>query len=137
MSYRNEAAFGHKLDEALRGKGYGVHNIQSPTTERGIPHRFVQKDRLSAWIELKNIRTSIREAIVSIPYKEGQQKWLYQHFQNGGRSFTAIAGSDGILVIKNEKILPGKLYHQGEFRKLVMSHLYSATLDEWLQTFAY
>lgn len=137
MSYRNEAAFGHKLDEALESKGYGVHNIQTPTTQRGCPDRYIQKDRLSAWIELKNIRTSIREASVSIPYKEGQQAWLYKHFKHGGRSFTAIAGSDGILFIKNEKVLPGKIYHQGEFRQLIVSHLYSATIDEWLQQFAF
>jgi len=137
MAYPSEAKFGHALDEALRTKGYDVHNIQTPTTERGCPDRFVQKGGLSAWIELKNIHTSVKHYQLPIPYRPGQQAWLFRNHKHGGRSFTAIAGEDGILFFKNEGILQDKVYIRGKWPELFVSHIYSKTIDEWLMSFAY
>lgn len=136
MLYKSEAAFGHAVDEALRSKGYDVHNIQTPTTERGCPDRYIQKDRLSAWIELKKVNGHVNETLI-VPYREGQQAWLYRHHKHGGRGFTMIAGVDGILIFLNKEVLEGKMYRQGCRPQLIISHLYSTTLDKWLQTFAY
>lgn len=135
MSYRNEAAFGHALDIAMEERNYDIHNIQTPTTERGCPDRYLQKGKLSCWIELKNVRYSVRTPEVIIPYRPGQQKWLYKHHKHGGKGFTAIAGEDGILVFRNMGILKDKIYKQGLWPQLIMSHLYSKTLDDWLQGF--
>jgi len=137
MSYKSEAAFGHALDSAMSTVGYDVHNIQTPSTERGCPDRFLQKGSLSAWIELKNVHYSIRTPEVLIPYRPGQQKWLYLLWKHGGRGFTAVAGEDGILIFQSKEVLVDKLYRQGSRPQLIVSHLYKDTIDKWLQTFAY
>lgn len=137
MSYKNEAKFGKALDPMLMAAGYDVHNIQTPTTESGCPDRYIQKGSLSAWIELKNIKTSVKAPTILIPYRPGQQGWLHIHYKHGGKGFTAIAGSDGILFIFNNKVYLEKEYTQGASPQLYVSRLYKDTIDSWLQTFKY
>ena len=135
LPFKNEAAFGHAFDDALEAEGWDVHNIQTPTTERGCPDRFIQ-NRIGLWIELKNIKVSIKTPMVYIPYRPGQQSWLYKHYKHGGLGFTMTAGEDGFLLFKNLGILSGKIYQHGKWPELIMSHLYSKTLSDWLLQWA-
>lgn len=130
MPYKSEAAFGHDLDDVLKAEGWDVHNIQTPTTERGCPDRFMQ-NHIGVWIELKNMHTSIKGS-VKVDYRPGQQAWLYKHYKHGGLGFTMIAGSDGFLIYQQRGILRDRVYTQGKWPQLYMSHLYGKTLSKWL-----
>jgi len=134
MPYKNESSFGKEFDLGMIKEGWDIHNIQTPTTERGCPDRFAQ-NRIGIWVELKNIFKSVNTPEVYIPYRPGQQSWLYKHWQHGGLSFTAIAGDDGILIIKNQGILRDKIYQQGKWPQLNVSHLYSRTISDWFLVF--
>lgn len=135
MSYRSENVFGKDWDQGMTIKGWEVHNIQTPTTERGCPDRYMQKDHSSIWVELKNVHEPVNTPTVDVPYREGQQSWLYTHYSHGGLGFTAIAGSNGILVFRNTSVYRGKIYRFGESPQLYVTRFYSETISEWLSTF--
>jgi hypothetical protein len=135
MSYNSESAFGKEWDKGMEKQGWIVHNIQTPTTERGCPDRFMQRAHSSIWVELKNVREPVNTPVIEIPYRDGQQSWLYEHYRHGGLGFTAVAGSNGILVFRNTSVYRNKVYRWGESPQIYVTRLYSETISEWLATF--
>ena len=135
MSHKSEAEFGRALDKGLTLLGYDIHNIQTPTTERGCPDRYLQRGTFSGWIELKNEHCDIKVCEQVVKYREGQQAWLHRHYKAGGIGITGIAGKDGYLFFLHQRVLVHKIYKWESEPQLFISHLYFETLDSWLQQF--
>lgn len=100
LSYRNEAAFSKALVTAMRNKGIFVQRIESGETGKGIPDLFVITKGVPMWIELKRIHdTCSDKSTVSIPWRQGQQAWLFDVHIRGVAAATLACFNDGILRI--------------------------------------
>lgn len=100
LTYRNEAAFSKALVTAMRNKGIFVQRIESGETGKGIPDLYVITKGVSMWIELKRIHgTCSNKQYVEIPWRPGQQAWLYDARARGVVTMTIACFDDGILRI--------------------------------------
>ena len=105
LTYRNEAAFSKALVTAMRNKGIFVQRIESGETGKGIPDLFVITKGTPMWIELKRIHdTCSHKRHVEIPWRPGQQAWLYDVRARGVPTMTLACFNDGILRIPHTAI---------------------------------
>ena len=105
LTYRNEAAFSKALVTAMRNKGIFVQRIESGETGKGIPDLFVITKGTPMWIELKRIHdTCSNKRYVEIPWRPGQQAWLYDVRARGVSTMTLACFDDGILRIPHTAI---------------------------------
>lgn len=105
LTYRNEAAFSKALVTAMRNKGIFVQRIESGETGKGIPDLFVITKGTPMWIELKRIHgTCSNKPYVEIPWRPGQQAWLYDVRARGVATMTLACFDDGILRIPHTAI---------------------------------
>lgn len=105
LSYRNEAAFSRALCTAMRNRGIFVQRIESGETGKGIPDLFVITKGTPMWIELKRIHgTCSNKQYVEIPWRPGQQAWLYDVRSRGVATMTLACFDDGILRIPHTAI---------------------------------
>ena len=105
LSYRNEAAFSKALVAAMRRKGIFVQRIESGETGKGIPDLFVITKGVPMWIELKRIHdTCSGKYAVSIPWRQGQQAWLFDVHIRGVATATLACFDDGILRIPHKTL---------------------------------
>ena len=105
LSYRNEAAFSKALCAAMRAKGIFVQRIESGETGKGIPDLFVITKGTPMWIELKRVHgTCSNKQYVEIPWRPGQQAWLYDVAKRGVLCCTLACFDDGILQIPHNVI---------------------------------
>lgn len=105
LTYRNEAAFSKSLVSAMRNKGYFVQRIESGTTARGIPDLFVIAGTTPMWIELKRVHdTCSGKQHVVIPWRPGQQAWLFEVAKRGVTTMTLACFDDGILQIPHNTV---------------------------------
>lgn len=105
LSYRNEAAFSKALVTAMRNKGIFVQRIESGETGKGIPDLFVITQKVPMWIELKRVHgTCSNKPYVEIPWRPGQQAWLYDVRSRGVTTMTLACFDDGILRIPHTAI---------------------------------
>lgn len=105
LSYRNEAAFSKALVTAMRNKGIFVQRIESGETGKGIPDLFVITQKVPMWIELKRVHDICsHKRYVEIPWRPGQQAWLYDVRARGVSTMTLACFDDGILRIPHTAI---------------------------------
>lgn len=105
LSYRNEAAFSKALVTAMRNKGIFVQRIESGETGKGIPDLFVITQKVPMWIELKRVHDICsHKRYVEIPWRPGQQAWLYDVRARGVSTMTLACFDDGILMIDHHTI---------------------------------
>lgn len=105
LTYRNEAAFSKSLVSAMRNKGYFVQRIESGTTARGIPDLFVIAGKTPMWIELKRVHdTCSGKQHVTIPWRPGQQAWLFEVAKRGMTVMTLACFNDGIIRICHQAL---------------------------------
>lgn len=76
--YANEAAFSKHLCQCLVDKGYFVQRIETRLTGRGVPDLYVGTPSGCYWIELKRIHSKVSYP-VAVPWRPGQQRWMYKH----------------------------------------------------------
>lgn len=105
LTYRNEAAFSKALVTAMRNKGMFVQRIESGETGKGIPDLFVITKGVPMWIELKRIHDTCSDKFaVSIPWRQGQQAWLFDVHIRGVATATLACFDDGILRIPHKTL---------------------------------
>lgn len=105
LSYRNEAAFSKALVTAMRNKGIFVQRIESGETGKGIPDLFIITKKTPMWIELKRVHDICsHKQCVEIPWRPGQQAWLYDVRARGVSTMTLACFDDGILRIPHTVI---------------------------------
>lgn len=105
LTYRNEAAFSKALVTAMRAKGIFVQRIESGETGKGIPDLFIITKGTPMWIELKRIHgTCSNKMDVEIPWRPGQQAWLYDVRARGVATMTLACFDNGILRIPHTAI---------------------------------
>lgn len=105
LSYRNEAAFSKALVTAMRNKGIFVQRIESGETGKGIPDLFVITKGIPMWIELKRVHGACsNKRYVEVPWRPGQQAWLYDVRSRGVATMTLACFDDGILRIPHTAI---------------------------------
>lgn len=105
LSYRNEAAFSKALVTAMRAKGIFVQRIESGETGKGIPDLFIITKGVPIWIELKRIHDTCSDKFaVSIPWRQGQQAWLFDVRSRGVATATLACFDDGILKIPHHTV---------------------------------
>lgn len=107
LSYRNEAAFSKALVTAMRAKGIFVQRIESGETGKGIPDLFVITKKVPMWIELKRVHADIPMTpmgTVVIPWRPGQQAWLFDVRARGVSTMTLACFDNGILRIPHTAI---------------------------------
>lgn len=107
LSYRNEAAFSKALVTAMRAKGIFVQRIESGETGKGIPDLFIITKGVPMWIELKRIHDTCSDKFaVNIPWRQGQQAWLFDVRSRGVATATLACFNDGILKIPHHTVWP-------------------------------
>lgn len=105
LSYRNEAAFSKALVTAMRNKGIFVQRIESGETGKGIPDLFVITKGTPMWIELKRIHgTYSDKKVLEIPWRPGQQAWLFDVAKRGVTTMTLACYDDGIVRVCHQAI---------------------------------
>lgn len=105
LTYRNEAAFSKALVTAMRNKGIFVQRIESGETGKGIPDLFVITKGTPMWIELKRVHdTCSDKKSVVIPWRPGQQAWLFDVRSRGMATMTLACFNDGILRIPHTAV---------------------------------
>lgn len=105
LTYRNEAAFSKALVTAMRNKGIFVQRIESGETGKGIPDLFVITKGTPMWIELKRVHdTCSDKKSVEIPWRPGQQAWLFDVAKRGVHTMTLACFNDGIIRICHQAI---------------------------------
>ena len=105
LSYRNEAAFSKALVTAMRAKGIFVQRIESGETGKGIPDLFIITKGVPIWIELKRIHDTCSDKFtVNIPWRQGQQAWLFDVRSRGVATATLACFNDGILKIPHHTV---------------------------------
>ena len=105
LSYRNEAAFSKALVTAMRAKGIFVQRIESGETGKGIPDLFIITKGVPMWIELKRIHDTCSDKFaVNIPWRQGQQAWLFDVRSRGVATATLACFNDGILKIPHHTV---------------------------------
>ena len=110
LSYRNEAAFSKALCTAMRAKGIFVQRIESGETGKGIPDLFVITKGVPMWIELKRIHTTCsNKRVITIPWRPGQQAWLYDVRARNVATATIACFDDGILRIPHTCLWPSNV----------------------------
>lgn len=107
LTYRNEAAFSKALVTAMRNKGIFVQRIESGETGKGIPDLFIITKWTPMWIELKRVHdTCSDKQVVTIPWRPGQQAWLFDVRARGVATMTLACFNDGILRIPHTCLWP-------------------------------
>lgn len=105
LTYRNEAAFSKALVTAMRAKGIFVQRIESGETGKGIPDLFIITKGTPMWIELKRIHTTCSgKPFLEIPWRPGQQAWLFDVRSRGVATMTLACFNDGILRIPHTTV---------------------------------
>jgi hypothetical protein len=101
-----EAAFSRALVKFWRERGYFVQRVETGGVGRGVPDIFVATKRSDLWVELKSTITSPSDGMV-IPWRPGQQAWMYDYFRHTGRCCLTIAQCAGAyLVVPMNKLYP-------------------------------
>lgn len=103
LSYRSEAAFSKALVAAMRRKGYFVQRIESGETGKGIPDIYVIAGKTAIWLELKRVKHKCSRYEV-IPWRPGQQAWLYDVTKRGQKAYTVCCFDDCIAYISHENV---------------------------------
>jgi hypothetical protein len=107
-NYRNEAAFGKHLCECLVQKGYFVQRIETGGTGRGVPDVYIGAPKEQYWVEFKRIHAIFSPKTWEIPWRPGQQAWMYKHYKlTGVPCFTFVAYNNLIACIPMTKIYSG------------------------------
>lgn len=89
----------------MRAKGIFVQRIESGETGKGIPDLFVITKGTPMWIELKRVHDICsHKRYVEIPWRPGQQAWLYDVRARGVATMTLACFNDGILRIPHTAI---------------------------------
>lgn len=101
--YVNEASFSRALVNLLRKKGWFVQRIESGTTGKGIPDIYaISPHNRAVWLELKRIPYDLRIShgeIITVPWRPGQQAWLYEATKRGQNCLTVVATLRHIVLI--------------------------------------
>lgn len=106
-NYRNEASFSNALCKAMRAKGWFVQRIESGTTGKGIPDIYtISPQHAAMWIELKRVHHNCGAEEI-IPWRPGQQSWLFEVSRRGQSAQTVVAFNDCMLVIPHYCIYKG------------------------------
>ena len=89
----------------MRAKGIFVQRIESGETGKGIPDLFIITKGTPMWIELKRVHDICsHKRYVEIPWRPGQQAWLYDVRARGVATMTLACFNDGILRIPHTAI---------------------------------
>lgn len=101
---KSESELRRALVKGLRAHRALATPIESGLTGLGIPDLYIRTSKVSAWAELKNIKSRVTYPF-TVPFRQAQHSWLTQHYKLGGTSLLIMAILDDIYVFKNSNIL--------------------------------
>lgn len=127
---KDEASFSRSIRHALESEGAMVQSVESGGTAVGIPDLFIRTEKISAWMELKNLIYPVR-SYLEVPFRPGQLAWLKRHSALGGISALAIASLEGIYMFKGAEIAGS--YYAPLPASLVLSRVSGRAILEWLE----
>lgn len=107
MRKMRESEFAKWLMGIFKREHRDCVRIESGKTVVGIPDLFVQGGGTDVFIELKVCNdSSIYDYSIKIPWRPGQQAWLYTYYIMHNMckaALTVVKCNDGIIIIKHKK----------------------------------
>lgn len=89
-----------------------MQRIESLATGRGIPDLYVANLEGQYWIELKYIKKYMPKSFFNVPWRIGQQRWMYIHYKTTKvPAFTLIGFYDAYALIPHVKMYPNNNVH--------------------------